>query len=306
MLKVPEDLDIQGHRGARGLEPENTLPSFEKALDLEVDTLELDLHLSKGGEVVVWHDAHIEAEKCRWTGPEQDAIEPAAKGEESPETMIRNLTIEQLANFQCDLNPDPERFPEQNAEPTALAGSNYGITTLDALFSFVEVYSRGPDKSASQRENAATIRFNIETKRKSEHPEYIGDGFDGESPGAFEKEIVRLVQKHELEDRVTLQSFEHDSLWAARAIAPDMQLAALEGERRRPLSYYAERGAAVWSPRSSLVTSETVQEARNAGLQVIPWTVNEVDEMKRLVDLGVDGIISDRPDLLVEARTTGR
>ncbi len=288
MFEVPDSLDIQGHRGARGLKPENTLPSFETALDLRVDTLELDLHLTGDGEVVVWHDPRVSPEKCR--------IKPAET------RRIARSTASELKNLKCNLNPDPERFPQQDSGPTEMADDDYHIVTLGELFAFVDRYARSEAKTEAQRKNAATVRLNIETKRKSDHPEYIGDGFDGTSPGTFEREVVRVVRKHGLVDRVTVQSFEHASVWAMRELEPDLRFAVLEGERGGALSEYADRGAHIWSPRARLVTAETVAEAQEARLDVIPWTVNEVDEMRRLIDLGVDGIISDRPDRLVEIR----
>ncbi|QDG52393.1 glycerophosphodiester phosphodiesterase [Persicimonas caeni] len=290
-------LDIQGHRGARGLKPENTLPAFEAALDLQVDTLEFDLHLSKDDRLVVWHDPFVSAKKCVVPDGVDDLPDPAALRAKDARLRVRNLTADQLARYRCTQNPDPKRFPAQDASPTALAGDDYGIVTLERVFAFVERYAQSPQKTDGQRDNARRVRFNIETKRKPRQPANIGDGFDGERPGTFERAFVEAVEARGLQDRVTLQSFDHRSLWAARTIAPWLELAALEKKRRGPLAALADKGAAVWSPRHTLVTAKSVAEAHAAGLRVKPWTVNDAERMQALVDLGVDGIITDRPDL---------
>lgn len=295
------DVDVQGHRGARGLKPENTLPSFEAALDLEVDTLELDLHLSKDDALIIWHDPYVYDSKCRANAPNSRLqLRPATEDEPHQRAMVRRLATGLLGRFQCDKNPSPERFPDQDNESTELAGSNYRIVTLEELFTFVERYAQSPKKSDSQRKNAASVRFNIETKRKPEHPEYIGDGFDGTEPATFEHKLVELIGEHGLLERVTVQSFVPESLWAAAQLEADLRLAVLEKSRQQPLADYADRGASVWSPRASLVDRATIDEARKAGLLVKPWTVNDPAEMRRLIELGVDGIITDRPDLLLE------
>jgi glycerophosphoryl diester phosphodiesterase len=295
--------DSQGHRGARGLRPENTLPAFETALDLGVTTLELDLHFSADDQVVIWHDPVIDPAKCR--------INPAASlplpDPDDPNTALadlalRSLTAQQLAAYLCDRNPDPSRFPDQTTQPTALAGQDFGIVTLARLFDFVDAYAGDPAKSEAQRTNAAQVRFNIETKRKFDQPQAIGDGFDGTTPGPFELAILELVQARGLADRVVVQSFDHRSLWAVHSVAPEMTLAVLisRAARGNELAEWAQAGASIFSPNATRLTAATVIQAHEAGLTVIPWTVNDPADMRRLIDMGVDGLISDRPDLLVD------
>lgn len=296
---LPDNIDAQGHRGARGLKPENTLPAFETALDLGVDTLELDLHYSSDGVVVIWHDAEIEKNKCG-LDPEMDVEthDPDSLIKWGEGLMISNLTFEQVQAYVCDRNPDENAFPDQNNEMTPMAGQNYHIISLAELFDFVDAYSQSPEKSEVQRENAAQVLFNIETKRKENKPKTIGDEFDGENAGAFELEILRLVEEYGLEDRVTVQSFDHRSLWAIRAINDTIQLAALSSNKT-DLDEIAANGAAIWSPKGTILTASLVEEAHALGLQVIPWTINNPDDMGDLINMGVDGLISDRPDLLL-------
>lgn len=299
---LPPGFDVQGHRGARGLRPEETLPAFEVALDLGVTTLELDLHFSADDQLVIWHDPAIDPAKCG-INPESDVVvpDPDQPRMQPTDLMLRNRTAAQLAAYRCDRNPDVARFPAQVNAPTALAGDDFGIITLARLFDFVDAYAADPSKSAAQRDNARQVRFNIETKRDPSRPATINDGFDGINPGPFELAILALVQDRGLTDRVTIQSFDLRSLWAVHSVAPEMTLVALSSQAPRSgdLQSWAESGAGVFSPNASILTPALVTQAHDAGLLVIPWTVNEPTDMRALIDMGVDGLISDRPDLLL-------
>lgn len=295
-------LDVQGHRGARGLRPENTLPAFEAALDLGVSTLELDLHFTADGEVVVWHDPSIDAAKCglRPGAPAEVAPNPDDPGTPAEDLMISRLTLEQLGFYRCDRNPDPTRFPNQQPIPGAVAGDGYAIPSLAALFGFVEEYRDHPAKSATQRAAAAGVKFNVETKRDPGRPDTIGDGFDGSTAGGFELGILALVERFGLKDRVVVQSFDHRSLWAIHEADPGIRLAALTTRGAPDPDELASRGAAIWSPNFASLTAGSLAAAHQAGLRVIPWTVNDPDDMRRLLEWGVDGLITDRPDVLLE------
>ena len=279
----PRSYDLQGHRGARGLRPENTLPAFELALDLMVDTLEFDLQLSADGVVIVWHDPVIDADTC--------AIDGAP-------TRIRELTAAELTDIRCDRNPDPDRFPDQLAAPGALAGDDYRLASLADVFEFVDAYVGSDAKSGAQRANAAAVRFSIETKRRPDDPSAIDDGFDGETIGVFETALIATAGAAGVLDRVTVQSFDLRSLWAIHAVAPEISLAALTERDVTPdFTELAARGATIWSPDYRNITTGTLAEAHRAGLLVVPWTVNDPDDMADLLELGIDGIITDRPDL---------
>lgn len=212
--------------------------------------------------------------------------------------MISRLTFEQVQAYLCDRNPDEDAFPDQNNDMTPMAGQNYHIVSLAELFDFVDAYSQSPEKSEAQRANAAQVQFNIETKRKENKPKTIGDDFDGENAGAFELEILRLIEEYGLEERSIVQSFDHRSLWAIRSVNDTIRLAALSSNKI-DLDEITANGASIWSPKASILTASLVEQAHTLGLQVIPWTVNEPDDMRDLIDMGVDGLISDRPDLLL-------
>ncbi|MFP4597328.1 MAG: glycerophosphodiester phosphodiesterase family protein [Persicimonas sp.] len=297
-----EQLDIQGHRGAAGLKPENTLPSFEAALDLGVDTLELDVLLSNDDQVIVWHDPYLVAGKCRLPSGETRLPQPNRLSKGDSKLWIRNLTADQLAGYQCDGIPDSKSFPGKNNKAMPLAGVQYHIVTLSELFAFIETYAESSKKTGAQRQSAREVRINIETKRDPKHAEYVGDGFNGTDAGILERKIVELVQTHELQKRVVIQSFDIRSVRAVGRLDESLELAVLEGKRRVGFNAMHRWGVSTWSPKHGLVERRLVDEAHDYGLKVIPWTVNKRAAMQRLIEMGVDGLITDRPDLLLEAR----
>jgi glycerophosphoryl diester phosphodiesterase len=300
---LPNGFDLQGHRGARGLKPENTLPAFETALDLMVTTLEFDLHLTADGDIVVWHDPFVDASKCglRSNAP-AEVPDPDDDGVSNDALAVSALTAEQLSWYQCDRNPDPGRFPIQDASSTPVAGSLYSIVTLDSLIDFVERYAADGSKSDDQRRAANGVRFNMETKRKNAEPETIGDTFDGETPGLFESRVLEIIEDHNIADRTTIQSFDIDSLRAIRSVDPKIPLAFLESRPTFDFEELASWNINEWSPNLELATEQRVSEAHRAGLGVKPWTIVSVDEARGLIEAGVDGLITDRPDLFSVGR----
>ncbi len=290
-------MEVQGHRGARGLKPENTLPAFETALDFLVPTLELDLHLTADGHLIVWHDPEVDARKCGLSGTATGAPDPDARIRDPQALRVATMTLSVIEQYQCNRNPDVGNLPAQDSEPTALAGEDFGIVELEELFDFVDTYASSPEKTDEQRANAATVRFNIETKRDPGDPSAIGDDFDGINPGEFERTLLDEISQRQLEARVSVQSFDHRSLWAIRSIRPDITLVALTRREVPDFEDLATRGATVWSPNWSVIDESLVSVAHSAGLEVIVWTVNEESDMLRLAELGVDGLITDRPDV---------
>lgn len=295
--------DIQGHRGARGLKPENTLPAFETALDLGVTTLEMDLHFTADEVVVVWHDPYISSDKC-WLDANADGIAPDPENHapEDEVLLISQLTIEQIQAYRCDRNPDLDRFPDQDHTPTSLADDNYRIPSLADIFDFVATYANSEDKSSEQRKNAAQIQFNIETKRDPNKPFTINDDFDGENAGAFELAILALVEEHDLVDRVIIQSFDHRSLYAIRTEHESISLAALTFRGAPPFADLVEHNITIWSPFYLALTPSVMSQLADetgsiADLQVIPWTVNDACAMRDMIAMGVDGLITDHPDI---------
>ena len=306
MARPDGAIDIQGHRGARGLSPENTLPSFETALDLGVTTLEFDLHFTSDGEVVVWHDPVISPEKCglRFGAPDTvpDPDDPATSIES---LAVRALSVSQLRWFDCNRNPDADRFPDQSPAATVLAGENYSVVTLADLLAFVDTYSQSERKTDAQRAAASAVRFNIETKRDPMQPATIGDDFDGVNAGAFELRLLAVIDSQGVGDRVVVQSFDESSLEAIHAQDPTVELAFLTSTAFSQFTAVADAGVAVWSPSSRTITETLVDDAHAAGLSVATWTVNSEDEIREVISVGVDGIITDRPDIALDIVAQG-
>ncbi|WP_307859292.1 alkaline phosphatase [Arthrobacter sunyaminii] len=283
--------DLQAHRGGRGEYTEESLTGFAHALELGVSTLELDLHLSKDGKVVVWHDDTIDAEKCRDTAPVQqgDPQFPYVGA------RVADLTLAQLKTLDCGYQQLPG-FPEQEV----VQGNR--IAELRDVYELADAYG------------ARKIRFNVETK--------VEDGQAG-GPGmeALTRAVVAEVQASGRERYTTIQSFDWASLNLVKQIAPRLTLVALAGDAAElgvgqpgaapqlggiDIDDYdgsvaraaAAAGYDVLSPIATTVTAEMIRDAHRAGLPVIPWTVNTAEDMNDLIDAGVDGIITDYPTLL--------
>ncbi|MEA2010923.1 MAG: glycerophosphodiester phosphodiesterase family protein, partial [Actinomycetota bacterium] len=166
------------------------------------------------------------------------------------------------------------------------------------LIGFVEAYSSATSKTDLQRQGALVVAYNIETKRGFGDPSAIDDGFDGTNPGPFELRLLEVIDDRQIQERVTVQSFVRESLEAIHRVDPEIRLAALTVGDADP-GGYAKLGASVWSPKASTISERRLDEAHDAGLIVIPWTVNSLEEVEMLIVAGVDGVITDRPDIML-------
>jgi glycerophosphoryl diester phosphodiesterase len=255
---VPRTVLVHGHRGARALRPENTLPAFEYAIAQGVDALELDMAVTKDNVLVISHDPLLHPPVC--SGP-------------VPEAMIHELTLAQVREWDCGKVQNPA-FPRQQTVP----GTR--MPTLD------EVFALAPK---------GKFLFNIETKIFADHPELTP------SPEEFVRLVLQVVQKHHLESRVILQSFDFRTLHAMKRAAPEIALSALySGDPKDFTAIAKEAGAGIVSPEFHLVTSEQVRAAHAAGLQVVPWTADTPEDWDRLIAAQVDAIITDDPTALLE------
>ena len=264
-------LDLQGHRGARGLAPENTLPAFATALTIGVDTLELDVGVTKDGVVVVHHDRTLNPDIARTP----DGAWLAKRG-----PTLRSLDFAELQSYDVGrLRPDSEYakpFPGQRP----VDGTR--IPKLADVFALAA-------KSGNQ-----TVRFNIETKIWPEAPD------DTLPPAEFARAVIAEIRKANLAARSTIQSFDWRTLRVVQLEAPEIATVYLTGSKLEPGALQAIRNSrgTIWSPSFRTLSDEKLKEARALGLKVIVWTVNEPQHIALMLDLGVDGIISDRPDLV--------
>lgn len=294
--QAPRAFDLQGHRGARGLAPENTLAAFAKALEIGVTTIETDLAVTREGVLVIAHDPSLNPDLVR--GPDGQWL--AAKG-----PPIRTLTLPELRLYDVGRINPASRYAQNWPEQVAADGQRF--PTLGELFRLV-------------RQSGKTVRFNLETKISPDHPD------ETLAPATFAWLLVEALRTEQMTRRVTVQSFDWRTLIETRRLAPEIETACLSIEssgmdtvrRGRGPSPWAggldlaatggsvpklakAAGCAIWSPFWRNLTPEAYAEAREAGLKVLPWTVNDPAEMARLIDLGVDGIITDYPDRLRKA-----
>jgi glycerophosphoryl diester phosphodiesterase len=289
--------DLQAHRGGRGLFPENTLTAFRGALAIGVTTLETDLAVTRDGVLVISHDPALSADTVR--GPDGNWVS-------NPGPLIHSLTLAQLKRYELGrLNP-ANRYARNWPDQRAQDGERF--PTLAELFLLATTHP-GP------------VRFNIETKITPTRP---ADTVDAET---FARKVVDAVRTGGTASRVTIQSFDWRTLVEVRKIAPEIETACLTIEARdmdtvKPdasgaspwhagLSQEAHAnslprlakaaGCATWSMYWPNLAREQVEEAHALELKVLPWTVNDTADMKRLIDWKVDGIITDYPDRLRKA-----
>jgi len=263
-------IDVQGHRGARGYLPENTLPAFAKALEFGVDTLELDCGVTRDGVVVVHHDRRLNPDIAR---------RPDGKWVEAPAPTILSLSFKELQAYDVGrLRPGSEyakRFPQQKP----IDGTR--IPRLADLFSLVK------DK------RNAKVRFNIEPKIDPEAPQ------DTLPPEPFARALIAEIRKAGLAPRTTVQGFDFRALKVAEREAPEMgTVYCTEGENSDPATVHAA-GGRIWSPNFAELSERKLAEARQLKMKITVWTVNESADIARMIDAGVDGMASDYPDRVI-------
>lgn len=257
-------IDVQGHRGARSVLPENTLAGFDYALAIGVDTLELDLGVSRDNVVVVIHDQFINADICQYK--DGRAI--------TEDLLVRSLDLKQIKEFDCGTKPNL-RFMAQSPRP----GSE--IPTLAEVFELV---------AESKHPKAASVRFNIETKSNPALPNAQP------APTEFARLVIEQIDRFDLRSRAIIQSFDPRTLLAAHAQAADIPRAILL--RNKPADWLAVASkykSQIVSPYFEEINKDDVKRMRAAGIQVIPWTANAEPEWRSLIEMGVDGIITDDP-----------
>jgi glycerophosphoryl diester phosphodiesterase len=285
--------DIEAHRGGRALFPENTLVSFANALSMGVTTLELDIGVTRDGAIVVSHERGLNPDLAR--GADGNYIA-------APGTPFVRLSLDEVKQYDVGQiragSAYAVQFPDQHAVP----GTR--IPTLKELIALVR-------RSGDER-----VRLNIETKIDPNHPE--------ESPGPerFVALLLDLLRDEKFEHRVMVQSFDWRTLQLVQRSAPGIPTVYLTLQAGREPTVSPDRatawtaglnpadhgrsiprtikaaGGAIWSPYFGDVTPELMAESHALGLKVVVWTVNKPADMTRLIEMGVDGIISDRPDLL--------
>jgi glycerophosphoryl diester phosphodiesterase len=280
------------------LRPENTLPGFELALDLGVSSIETDVHLTRDGVPVLFHDATVSGTLC--SPPPSEPV------------LVSELTLGELRRFRVDRNPDPRRFPHQEprAGPLSRAFADQheidalGIPTLAELFQFAAAYAGAPGrevgKTPVQQQRVGRVVFDLELKRVPFAPQSIGDEFDGTAAGLLERRVVKEVERAGMLKRIRIRSFDHRSVRVIRQLQ-ELRTAVVVAHTRpvRAVDLLEAAAASVYCPDYRFVDAQLVQQIHDAGKSIVPWTVNQPHEWQRLLDWAVDGVATDFPDQLL-------
>lgn len=268
------EIDTQGHRGCRGLYPENTVPGFLHALDLGVKTLELDVVITADSVVICSHEPWFSHEIT--TNPDGTSIEES----EERNFAIYRMPLSEVQTYDVGLKPH-QRFPDQRKLPAVKPTLQQVIAAADAH---------------AKKTSRPLPYYNIETKTTPE-----GDAVFHPSPIEFSELLMDVIRESGIENRCTVQSFDPRTLRYIHERYPGISLVFLVEnqltleENLKILGFTPD----IYSPDYTLVTEQTVLECRERGMQLIPWTINEPGDMKAMLGLGVDGIITDYPNRLM-------
>lgn len=271
---VAADFDTQAHRGGRGLLPENTIPAMLNALGMGVQTLEMDVVFTKDGKIILSHEPFFNHE-----------ITTLPNGSYIPEAEEKNYNIFQLnyaevLNYDVGLKPHP-RFPQQQKIKAVKP-------LLTDVFKAVQQYmltAKRPD-----------VFYNIETKSLP-----AADNIFHPTPDVFVEALMKVIQEAGVTEKVIIQSFDFRTLQYLHKNYPQIKTAMLieADDKRNFETQLKDLGfiPTIYSPAYELITPLLIKECHNKNIKVIPWTVNEIETIIRLKNLGVDGIISDYPNL---------
>jgi len=304
---IPKLFDFEAHRGGRDARPENTLVAFAYAMELGVTTLEMDMQMTKDGRIVISHNPYMNHNLAK---------DASGKYVENGKYDIRTMTLEQVKKFDVGtMNPAAGDYYAGHGK-TQLSVPGTKMPTLEEVFELVNAY--GNNK----------VLFNIETK--SYPDQAFPEAKNNPDPAVFVAKVYEIIKKYHMEERVMLQSFDWRTIAEMKKLDSGITLVALTCEqpswgpdsicrqvgKQGPSPWMAGLdidefngnyikaakaiGADVVSPYWEELSNEMVSEAHDLGMKVVPWTVNNPAKMSMLIDMGVDGIITDKPWLLRE------
>ena len=271
-----KQIEVHGHRGFRGHFPENTLTAFKEGAKAGADYIELDVIISKDSQVVVSHDPWFNPNTC--TNPDGTNVTKHKKGN------IHQITYAEIKKYDCGKRGN-KKFPEQNklAEYKPL---------LSEVIETMEKYTK--------ENNLPPIKYNIEIKSNR-----LGDGKYHFDPKITARLVYNLIKKYNLDDRIIIQSFDVRSLKEMHQLNPQLKIGLLIANFTSVRLNIGKLGFTpyCYNPNSKICKAKTIEQAHKMGCKVIVWTVNSEKDMTRFKDLGVDGIITDYPDLAVKTRS---
>lgn len=274
---MTENIDKQGHRGCRGLMPENTIPGFLKAIDFGVNTLEMDVVFTQDNQVILSHEPFFNHEIT--TLPNGEFVLEA--NEKS--LNIYKMTFTEVLKYDVGIKAHP-RFPQQLKIKTQKP-------LLSQLIDTVEKYAKTKKHQA--------LYYNIETKTTPKT-----DGIFHPNPKEFVDLLMAVIIEKKIEKRVIIQSFDIRTLQYLHRIHPEIKTALLieNFDKKEFSQQITDLGflPTIYSPAYELVTQQLVDVCKVKKIKLITWTVNDIDNINKLIKMGVDGIISDYPNLFVE------
>jgi len=269
--------DEQAHRGGRGLMPENTIISEKDAIDYGC-TMEMDLQMTKDKKIVVSHDAYLNS--LFILTPEGDTMSK----KDGYSRLIYNMNYDSLAKYDVGSKPHPD-FPDQKNIPAQRP-------LLSVLIDSVEAYAKT---------KGHTNHYNIELKTSKK-----ADGKHYPNLEEYVDSAMAIIERKGIASRTMIQSFDVRALRIVHDKWPDIEISYLVGakDKQDVQGYIDDLGFKpdIFSPNYHLCTAERVQAFHDAGIRVIPWTPNTVEEMQKLKDMGVDGEITDYPNYYAELK----
>jgi glycerophosphoryl diester phosphodiesterase len=268
---------VHGHRGCRGLLPENTLPAFLRAIELGVDSLELDVIISADGQVVVSHEPWMSATICRTP----DGLPIAA--DEQLQHNLYALPYARIREYDCGSARHP-LFPEQQPLHAYKPLLREVLITADTR---ARALGRPP------------LMFSVEVKSTP-----AGDGVWHPTPPVFLSLVLADLQQAGALTRTTLLSFDKRVLQEARRVVPALRLCLLIEDAAPIADHFRELGflPEVFGPNFRLLTPGMVAELRRLGVELVPWTVNEPEDLRSVLRYHPLGITTDYPDRLIALR----
>jgi glycerophosphoryl diester phosphodiesterase len=271
--QVPKKFEVQGHRGARGIMPENTIQGMIKGLELGATTLTMEVVIAGDSQAVVSQEPYFNHEFC---------LTPSGKAislKDQKKYNIHKMDYEEIAKFDVGSKVHP-RFPGQQKFKVAKP-------LLDQLLLEVEAYVK--------ENKLSKPTYNIETKMIRK-----GDGEFQPDSATFVEIVMDVVKKHKLEKRVVIQSFDIRTLQYLHQAYPKIKTSLGIDEKEDFENNILALGftPTYYSPYSVLVGKGLVDKCHEKGVKIIPWTVNTLKDIKYFINLGVDGIITDFPNLM--------
>lgn len=272
---LSKGIEIHGHRGFRGEYPENTITAFKEAVKLGVDAIEMDVVISKDSQVVVSHEPWFNPKIC--TEPDGNKVRALHRHN------LYKMDYSEIKKYDCGIRGNPQ-FPEQKAI------AEYKPLLSEVIESIDEYCSAN---------KLPKIIYNIEIKSGK-----VGDGIWHPQPKRIAVLVDNVLKKYNINDRILIQSFDVRSLQAYHKLEPEVRIGLLVANTGTVDHNIRKLGFTpyMYNPALKLVKDHTIKQVHDHSSKIIPWTVNHQQDMQRLILLGVDGLITDYPDLALRLR----